>query len=359
MADLVRFDVATEPRCPFALGRGALAELAQLESRYSSSFAVTDATVAKLHGQRIGLATRAHLLLPAGEAAKSFAHLEALLEAMARARLDRQSLVVAFGGGSIGDTAGLAAALYMRGIAVVQCPTTLLAMADSAIGGKTAIDLAAGKNLAGAFHSPIAVLADTDTLATLPAEQVASGLGEVLKCALLAGERELAFVEQHAESLRAGDSAALARAIEFCARLKASIVARDPRESGERKQLNLGHTFAHAIEHVAGYGRIPHGVAVGCGLALACAASERASTLADQELAARVRKILAHLGLCSSIAELEARYACTLDRAALVEAMALDKKNRSGVVRLVLPIAAGDVVRDVFALPQDLRELLA
>jgi 3-dehydroquinate synthase len=346
---LMRFDVTTEPRCPVVIGPGALGALAGFRAQHSASFFVSDATVALQHGGRIGLDALPHHLLPAGEAAKSLGRLEALLEALAAARLDRRSLVVAFGGGSIGDVAGLAAALYMRGIAVLQCPTTLLAMADSAIGGKTAVDLAAGKNLAGVFHPPIAVLADTDTLATLPAEQLVAGLGEVLKCALLAGEGELVFVEQHAQELRSGDGAALARAIEFCARLKAAIVARDPREAGERKRLNLGHTFAHAIEKVAGYGRIPHGVAVGCGLAL----------LPDGALVERVRALLARLGLCASLRELEQRYAVALPAAALIEAMRSDKKGVRGSPRFVLPTGIGEVLADQGLRDAQLLEVLS
>jgi 3-dehydroquinate synthase len=359
MSPLLRFEVATKPRCPVVIGPGALSEAAPLASRASQVFVVSDTTVAALHGSRLALDRVPRHLLTPGESAKRFAALEPLLEKMAEARLDRESTVIALGGGSVGDVAGLAAALYMRGIAVLQCPTTLLSMADAAIGGKTAIDLAAGKNLAGAFHQPCGVIADTNVLATLPESELVSGLGEVLKCALLAGESELAFVESHAAQLLARDADALARAIGFCARLKANIVAEDPREKGPRKLLNLGHTFAHAIEKVAGYGKIPHGVAVGCGLALACAASARAGLLVDKELVARVCAALARLGLCASIAELETRHACKLDRTALVDAMALDKKNRAGVIRLVLPIAVGDVLRDVRTSPQDLRELLA
>jgi 3-dehydroquinate synthase len=352
MGELVRFDVETEPRCPVAIGSGALREARAFAEQHSCTLVVSDATVAKLHAARLALGQSALHVVPACEAAKSFTELETLLARMAAERLDRRSLVVALGGGSVGDLAGLAAALYMRGIAVLQCPTTLLAMADSSIGGKTAIDLPAGKNLVGAFHAPIGVLADTETLKSLPDAELASGFGEVAKCALLSGERELALVERSAAQLVARDAAALAQAVELCARLKARIVAADPRERGPRKLLNLGHTFAHAIEKVAGYGRIPHGVAVGCGLALACDAGE------DAALAGRVRALLASLGLSSSLAQLEARHACKLDRAALVEAMKLDKKNAAGEIRLVVPRAPGDVHYDVPATPSLLLRVL-
>lgn len=352
MSELVRFDVATEPRCPVVIGAGALGEAAAFAARHSRALVVSDAVVANLHAARLALGTSALHVVATGEAAKTFSELEKLLAAMAAARLDRGSLVVALGGGSVGDVAGLAAALYMRGIAVLQCPTTLLAMADASIGGKTAIDLPAGKNLVGAFHAPIGVLADTETLATLDAEQLAAGFGELLKCALLAGERELALVERSAARLVARDAAALAQAVELAARLKARIVAADPRERGERKLLNLGHTFAHAIEKVAGYGAIPHGVAVGCGVALACDAA------ANDALAARIRALLTALGLCGSLAELEARYACRLEQAALVDAMQLDKKNADGEIRLVLPSAPGAARYGVSATPAQLLRVL-
>ncbi|TAJ12412.1 MAG: 3-dehydroquinate synthase, partial [Planctomycetota bacterium] len=359
MTEPVRFEVETEPRCPVVIGAGALGEVAAIAARHSRSLVVSDATVANLHAARLAVGTAALHVVATGERAKSFAQLEKLLEAMAAARLDRASLVIALGGGSVGDVAGLAAALYMRGIAVLQCPTTLLAMADSSIGGKTAIDVAAGKNLVGAFHQPIGVLADTSTLATLPAAELASGFGEVVKCALLAGERELALVEQSAARLVAREEAALAQAVELCARLKARIVAADPRERGERKLLNLGHTFAHAIEKVAGYGTIPHGVAVGCGVALACDASAHGGHLADARLPARVRALLAALGLYGSLAELEARYARKLDHALLLDAMRLDKKSAAGELRLVLPSAPGDVRYGIATPESELLRALA
>lgn len=354
----LRFELAGEPRCPVVIGAGALDGVAAAAARFTRAFVVSDRGVAALYAARLALADAPLHALPAGESAKRFAQLEPLLEHMAEARLDRGSVVVALGGGSVGDLAGLAAALYMRGIAVLHCPTTLLAMVDSSIGGKTAIDLAAGKNLAGAFHMPSGVFADTDTLASLPESELVSGFGEVLKSALIAGEAALAFVESRAPALRAREPAALVQAIELCARLKARVVAEDPREAGARKQLNLGHSFAHAIEKVAGYGRIPHGVAVGTGLALACEASARAGVLADVRLPARVHAALASLGLCASLAELEARYALRLERAALLDALRIDKKNRAGEIRLVLLRAVGELRIDQLAQAALLAEVL-
>ena len=253
------------------------------------------------------------------------------------AGLDRRSTLVAFGGGVVGDLGGLAAALFMRGIPYVQCPTTLLAQVDSSVGGKTAVNLAAGKNLAGAFHQPSRVLADTELLATLPDEELRSGLGEAVKSALIGDGELLALLEREATAILARDAELLGQVVARCVRVKAAIVARDEEERGERKLLNLGHTFAHAIEQAAGFGRIPHGVAVGVGLVLALRASERAGVLEERDLTARVTELLTALSMPHDLAGLRARHGVRLTTDELLAGMRHDKKGRAGHPALVLP----------------------
>jgi 3-dehydroquinate synthetase len=235
----------------------------------------------------------------------------------------------------------------LRGIAVVHCPTTLLAQVDAAIGGKTAVNLRAGKNLAGTFHQPRAVLCDTEVLATLEPSELASGLGEVVKSAVLGAPSLLETLERDAARLVAGNAQALAPAVEACVRLKAEVVARDERESGPRKVLNLGHTFAHAIEHAAGYGRIPHGVAVAVGIALALETARALGRLEDPALPARLRDLLGALGLPASLSELRRESGVSLDPGELMRSMQMDKKSQQGALGLVLPRAVGRIDLDV------------
>lgn len=282
-----------------------------------------------------------------GESAKEFGELEFLLSIMAEEGLDRDATIVALGGGAVLDVAGLAAALYKRGVASVSCPTTLLAMVDASVGGKTAINLAEGKNLVGAFHQPRAVFADTRHLASLPAAEFASGLGEIAKTALLAGANEFELLERSTAALLARDENTLVAIIAMCVRQKARIVASDERERGPRQVLNLGHTFAHAIEHVAGYGVIPHGVAVAVGLSLALRASRACGLLRDTPLVERVEGLLGSLGLPSSLAALRVSSGLILDPGALIVAMKSDKKAREGRVRFVLVEQLGVIQRDV------------
>lgn len=313
---------------------------------------VTDPHVRGLHASRLAL-DAASVDVERGEAAKRFATLERVLEEFARLGLDRGSVVIALGGGSVGDVAGLAASLYMRGIELVQCPTTLLAQVDASVGGKTAIDLAAGKNLAGTFHAPSAVFADTSTLATLEDDEFRSGLGEVLKSALLSGEEFVAWLESTADRISQRDPTVLHELVVRAVRLKAAIVGRDPRELGERKVLNLGHTFAHAIEHVAGYGRVKHGVAVVVGVGLALRAG------GAQELAERVERLARALGLVATLADLRARTRLDLPAIALVRSMQVDKKGVARSPRFVLLDAPGRVRWDQALDPQVLERVLA
>ena len=280
-------------------------------------------------------------VLPPGEQEKSLARLGSLLDRLAALGASRDATVLALGGGVVGDLAGFAAACWMRGIAFVQLPTTLLAMVDSSVGGKTAVNLPAGKNLVGAFHQPAAVVADTDTLSTLPQRELAAGLAEVVKYAAIADKAFMDWLERHADALVARDPDRLAEAIETSCRHKAAIVARDETEQGERALLNFGHTFGHAIEGVAGYGNLLHGEAVAIGMVLAARLSvslDRAPAADTERLAA----LLARLGLPIALP-------AQLDPDALLAAMRLDKKAVSGRLRLVLWQGAGraDIVDGV------------
>lgn len=349
-------EVATARPYAVRIGRGALGHVR--DGLRARAVLVSDANVAPLHAAALGMGAPLHLL-PAGEDGKTFAAVEALLDALAAAGCDRRTTVVALGGGAVGDAAGLAASLWMRGVDVVQCPTTLLAMVDSSVGGKTAVNLRAGKNLAGTVHQPAAVHADLDTLATLPREELRSGLGEVVKSALLGEPGLLELLEREAPRAAAGDPELLGEVVERCVRVKAAVVARDEREEDLRRALNLGHTFGHAIEREAGYGRVPHGVAVAAGLGLALAASARLGLLADAGLAGRVRDLSARLGLPEDLRALRRSTGLPLAPDRLIDAMALDKKGRGGAPRFVLPRALGDVALDAEVPAELLRELLA
>jgi len=299
---------------------------------------VTDEVVAKLHALTVGASLieagfdAVDLQVPAGEASKSWARAGELLETLARLRLERTDPLIAVGGGVIGDLVGFAAAVYLRGVPFVQVPTTLLAMVDSSVGGKTGLDLAAGKNLAGAFKQPALVIADVDVLATLPITEWRSGLAEVAKTAVLDGEELLAWLEARASSLAQGPTADVEELVARCVAFKAGVVSRDERESEERECLNYGHTLGHAIEKVAGYGTIAHGLAVAEGMRFAARIAVDVAG-ADVAFVRRQDRLLDGLGL--GVLEVD------LAPEALLEAMHSDKKARSGVVRMVLADAPG------------------
>jgi len=340
--------VETRPAYDVQVGAGLLGGVQHAVASHSGALVLTDHNVGELYLDFLGpLAEGPVVRVEPGERSKDFAHLERVLDELARADLDRSACLVAFGGGVIGDLGGLAASLYKRGIDFVQVPTTLLAQVDASVGGKTAVDLPSGKNLAGTFHQPRAVFADVTTLDTLTEEDYASGLGEVLKTAVISGLRDLVALETVAPALRERDFETLVDVVERCVRTKARIVAEDPAESGPRKQLNLGHTFAHAIEHVAGYGRIPHGLAVAAGIGAAFEHAAKRELLEDQSLPYRVRALSHALGLPATIAELEVRTGIELAEGALLASMRTDKKNRGGEIRLVLPRRAGSVIWDI------------
>lgn len=317
---------------------------------------VTDRVVDRLYGETVRRALEAAgrevvtLLLPEGEAAKRLPVIEDLYHRALAAGLERDDLVVALGGGTVGDAAGFFAATYLRGLPFLQVPTTLLAQVDASVGGKVGVNLDEGKNLVGAFHQPAAVLADVDVLRTLPRREVLAGLAEVVKCGVLADAGLFTELERWPAPDRpegetetgTGDwppPAQLIAAIEAAIAVKAAVVARDERETGPRVTLNLGHTAAHAVEKVTGFGLVRHGEAVGYGLAVATRVAERLGHLAATE-GERVFALLGRLGLPRTRAELPA----LADVEDLLRALARDKKARHGRVRWVLPRRIGEVL---------------
>jgi shikimate kinase / 3-dehydroquinate synthase len=281
------------------------------------------------------------VMLPRGEDAKRMAVVEEACRELARLRVDRRETIVAIGGGALTDAAGFAAAVYLRGVALIHVPTTLVGQIDAALGGKTAVDLPEGKNLVGAFHQPEAFIADTAFLATLPARQRRAALGEVVKMAALGDERLLEVVESEGEQFTRGDNAALesgavVEMVELCAWAKAEIVMADERESGQRRLLNLGHTLGHGIEAAAGYDAILHGEAVAYGLRGALAISS-AMGLISRAHVARIEAALDRLDLAIEPPAVTAE--------AVMEHAASDKKHAMGRLNWVLPTDAGAVIR--------------
>lgn len=359
MSEPIRVPVATEPPYEVLCGRGILAEAKRWAQGRSGWAILVDETLVNPWLERLDAPEDVPVLaVPPGEDSKSLTMLEAVLELLAEHALDRGTLLVALGGGVISDLTGLAASLYMRGVDFLCCPTTLLAQVDASVGGKTAVNLAAGKNLAGTFHQPVAVLADVETLSTLPERELLSGFGEVLKTALIGDAALLDELAHNAARLRARQAEALTPVVARCVAVKARAVADDPREAGPRRALNLGHTFGHAIERAAGYGTIPHGEAVAVGIGLALELARRLGVLEQSDLPERVRDLAASLGLATSLAVLR-KAGHPLPVETLLEAMRVDKKGRGGVPRFVLPVRAGVVRWDVEAPVELVRELVA
>jgi 3-dehydroquinate synthase len=334
-------------RYPIRIGAGLLADARQWRDALGGRhvLVVSDEVVAPLYLQRIvaglGERTFSTLILPDGEAHKTLDSAARVFAALAELRASRDATVVALGGGVIGDLAGFAAACWMRGIACVQMPTTLLAMVDSSVGGKTAVDLPQGKNLVGAFHQPRAVIADTDTLATLPQRELRAGFAEVVKYGALGDAAFFGWLENRADDLLAREPEALADAIAQCCEHKAAIVTRDETEQGERALLNFGHTFGHALETATGYGTLLHGEAVAIGMCLAARLSARLGRASGDD-AERLADLLRRFGLPTSMP-------AGVDAQRLLELMRLDKKNMSGHLRLILwrGIGRAEIVGDV------------
>ena len=338
------------------IGRGQLTLLGEKIAALrpgAKAAIVTDETVARHHLAATEAALGAagigttSVTVPAGETSKSFPVLERVCEALISARIERADVVVALGGGVIGDLAGFAAAVVRRGLDYVQVPTTLLAQVDSSVGGKTAIDSSHGKNLVGAFHQPVLVLADTALLDTLPARQFRAGYAEVAKYGLIGDAGFFAWLEANWRELFAGGPAR-EHAIAVSCRMKAAIVGRDEREVGERALLNLGHTFGHALEAAAGFSdRLLHGEAIALGMALAFAFSAKRGLLSPAE-AERVERHLAAVGLPIHVSAVPGGVPGA-DR--LMDLIAQDKKVRRGRLTFILArgIGASFIAPDVDA----------
>jgi 3-dehydroquinate synthase len=318
---------------PINIGAGLLRQRALLQAAVPARdiLLVSNTTIAPLYAdtlrETLGDRRIVEVILPDGEQHKTLATAGRVFDVLIANRFGRDALVLALGGGVVGDLAGFVAACYQRGIDFVQVPTTLLAQVDSSVGGKTAVNHPGGKNLIGAFHQPREVLADTDVLATLPDRELSCGLAEIIKYGLLADSVFFAWLEANIDALRRRDANALTHAIFRSCQIKAQIVGRDERELGERALLNLGHTFAHAIEAATGYAEWLHGEAVGAGLLIAASMSQRLGALGARDVA-RLASLLARAGLRSAAPQFGA--------ATAAEFMRIDKKVQAGRVRLVL-----------------------
>ena len=343
---------------PIHIGSGLLDQEALYAPHVAGRTAaiVTNGTVGPLYAARVEAAlvragaTPLVITLPDGEEHKDWRTLDLIFSDLLRARADRRTVLVAVGGGVVGDMAGFAAATYQRGIAHLQVPTTLLAQVDSSVGGKTAINHPLGKNMVGAFHQPCAVVADTATLASLPPREYAAGLAEVAKYGAIRDLPFLDWIEANADALLRRDPTALAYAIRRSCEIKAEVVAEDERESGVRALLNFGHTFGHAIESAAGYGKWLHGEAVAAGMALAARFSVRKGRLAAAK-AERLVALLVRLGLPVR--------ASGFAPDTWLEYMGRDKKNEDGRVTLILldDLGRASVVKDTQV--EELRSFLA
>ncbi len=316
-----------------AIGSGLLDRLHEFIAPLAptSIAIVTNQVVGALYAQRaqraLGGLSATVVELPDGEQHKQWATVSQVLDAFVAARVDRRGVIIALGGGVVGDIAGFAASIYMRGIRYVQVPTTLLAQVDSSVGGKTGINHPRGKNLIGAFHQPSAVISDIETLKTLPPRELSAGLAEILKHGLVADPAYFERMVASIDAIRGHDAAALIDAIAGSCEIKSSIVARDEREAGDRAVLNLGHTFGHAIEAMTGYSRWLHGEAVGSGLVLAAELSCLLGSLPAADVKV-IETAVTRAGLPTRVDGLSALGA--------IEAMRGDKKTEAGATRFIV-----------------------
>ncbi len=331
---------------PIVIGANLLNNVALIKPNLPrmSVALVTNETLMPLYGERFArmlMDDRISVLpiaLPDGEAFKDWPTLNRIFDTLLAHRCDRQTTLIALGGGVIGDITGFAAATYQRGVPFIQIPTTLLAQVDSSVGGKTAINHALGKNMVGAFYQPQLVLADTNTLATLPAREFRSGLAEVIKYGLILDPAFFAWLEANVDALVNRDSTALGYAIQRSCEIKAQVVAQDEREvvkDGGRALLNLGHTFGHAIESALGYGVWLHGEAVACGMALAAQLSVELGLL-DAESCKRALKVIERAGLVTTMPNIPSDE--------MLDHMGRDKKNEGGTIRLILLRNIGEAI---------------
>ncbi len=353
----------TERAYDIVIGRGAVATLGvriKALRPNAKTVILTDETVAKHHLAAVqgilaaaGVAS-SHILVAPGEGSKNYATFETVCEAIIAARIERNDLVIALGGGVIGDLAGFAAASVRRGLDFVQVPTSLLAQVDSSVGGKTGINSRQGKNLIGAFHQPILVIADTAMLDTLSPREFRAGYGEVAKYGLLGDADFFAWLEANWRDVYAGGSAR-EHAIAVSCRAKAAIVARDERETGDRALLNLGHTFGHAFEAGCGYSqRLLHGEAVALGCVMAFQFSERQGMLGGNSVA-RVRSHLADAGLPTKVSDVEG---VVPDVARLMDLIAQDKKVKRGKLTFILARGIGEAFVAADVDPAEIRAFL-
>ena len=352
-------------RYPIHVGRGLLARAGDYlraclpePARARRFVVVSDDVVAPLYLERALAALESApgfsgdaMVLALGEHNKNLATFERICTGMLERKLGRDAVVVALGGGVVGDVAGFAAAAYQRGVAFAQLPTTLLAQVDSAVGGKTGVNHALGKNMIGAFHQPCCVVSDLDTLDTLPPRHYAAGIAEIIKYGLILDAAFFDWLEQNMDALLARNEQALAHAVHRSCEIKAAVVAADERERGGRRALlNLGHTFGHALETGLGHGDWLHGEAVACGLVLAARLSARLGHIEDAE----VRRIA---GLVER-AGLPTEKPAQLDAEKMLEIMALDKKNLAGTTRLILLRATGEACIAENVPPAQIRAVL-
>jgi 3-dehydroquinate synthase len=324
---------------PILIGDGLLTQSELLHQHVPARdvLIVSNTTVAPLYLDALAGALRprrvVEVILPDGESHKTLTNVSRILDVLVANRFGRDCTVAALGGGVVGDMAGFAAACYQRGVSYVQVPTTLLSQVDSSVGGKTGVNHPGGKNLIGAFHQPVAVLADTRTLASLPPRELRAGIAEVIKYGLICDAAFFAWLEAHMDELLAADPIALTHVIHRSCEIKAEIVGRDEREQGDRALLNLGHTFGHAIESATSYKHWLHGEAIGAGLLMAAAMSRECGLLAAADVV-RVEKLIARAGLPTRIEAVSPESA--------LEHMRIDKKVQSGRIRLILLRKIGD-----------------
>lgn len=333
------YEVHIEPGLLSSLG-----ECARAAAPHDRTALLMDQQIAETHGRnacdslfKAGYDVVTHTL-SGGEANKNLDTVAVLLDVLVRHRMERRSPVIALGGGVVGDTVGFVAASYLRGAPLIQCPTTLLAMVDASVGGKTGVNLPQGKNLVGAFHQPHLVVIDTNTLQTLPPRELRCGLAECVKHAVIRDASLFDWLEQHVDSILALDESTLVELVERNVAVKAAVVMVDEKEAGERAHLNFGHTFAHAIEAAQGYGAETgylHGEAVSLGMVAATTLAVNAKRC-DGALLDRLIKLLDRIGLPTQSDQLP-------DVSTLIETMMLDKKVADGRLRLVLPDRLGAV----------------
>jgi 3-dehydroquinate synthase len=320
---------------PIYIGTNLLEQTALFEPHLKSSttvFIVSNTTVAPLYAKtltntlsQLGKTVRL-LELPDGESFKDWQHLQLIFDELLAHGADRQSMIVALGGGVVGDMAGFGAASFMRGIRFIQVPTTLLAQVDSSVGGKTGINHPLGKNMIGAFHQPVAVIADLNTLRTLPHRELSAGLAEVIKHGAIADADFLDWIEANTGALLACDTNAMAHAVLRSCEIKSAVVSADEREGGIRATLNFGHTFGHAIESGLGYGEWLHGEAVGCGMVMAADLSARLGQIGQAD-AQRLKRIIASMHLPIAPPKLGSQR--------FMELMQVDKKTEAGQIRYI------------------------